>query len=148
MMDRSYFANLLPRVAPLLVAISLGGCVTAPPVFDPYLDYDEPYALLSVDESMSCEALTATFLFSARRAARLEYWLDTGPIAGFGHARFAVDAPAKVRNEFRRMDAVSDQQRYKGCRVMEPRAVVAEERARLEPLPPQPIKGPVLRARG
>jgi hypothetical protein len=147
MRDRSYVAVAVRSIAPVLIALGLEGCVTAS-VWDPYLDYDEPYALLSVDESMSCEALTASFLFSARRAARLEYWLDTGPVAGFGHARFEFDAPAKVRNEFRRMDALSDQQRYKGCRVMEPRAVVAEERARLEPLPPPPIEGPVLRSRG
>lgn len=134
------------RGAVLAIASLLEGCVTAPVVVSPFAP-DEPYALLSVDESMSCDALTASFMFSARRAARLVYWLETGPIAGFGHARFAVDGPKNLRDEFRRMDALSDQQRYKGCRVLEPAAVVAEERMRLEPLP-SPGKGPVLRSRG
>lgn len=140
-------AAALRSCAVCIIAFALEGCMAAPAwVWHP--NPNEPYALLSVDESMSCEALNASFLFSARRAARLEYWLDTGPVAGFGRARFEVDAPAKLRAEFRRMDALSDQQRYKGCRVMEPRIVVAEERARLEPLPPPPPNGPVLRSRG
>jgi hypothetical protein len=130
------------------IALALQGCVGGPVALSPAYQ-DEPYALLSVDESMSCEALTASFLFSARRAARLEYWLEIGPPSGFGHARFEIDAPLKLRDEFRRLDALSDQQRYKGCRAMEPRVVVAEERARLEPLPPPSSKGQVvLRSRG
>ena len=147
MKDRPFVETMMRNGMLALIAVMLEGCVTAP-VRMSYLDHDEPYALLSVDESMSCQALTASFLFSARRAARLEYWLATGPIAGFGHARYEVDAPAKLRGEFRRMDALSDQQRYKGCLVMEPRAVVAEERARLEPLPLPALPTTVLRSRG
>lgn len=137
--------RLMCPVAVTAATLALGGCVTAPVAVVPFY-YEEPYALLSVDESMSCEALTASFMFSARRAARLVYWLEAGPIAGFGHARFGADAPQKLRDEFRRMDALSDQQRYKGCRVLEPSTVVAEERMKLDPVPLRP--GPVLRARG
>lgn len=128
-------------------ALLLSGCVTAPTPI-PYFEYDETYPLLSVDESMSCDALNASFMFSARRAARLQFWLETGPVAGFGTARYELDAPAKLREEFKRMDALSDQQRYKGCRVLEPRLVVAEERNRLGPMPPPLISGPVLRSKG
>lgn len=131
----------------VVAILALGGCMTAPVAVWP-LYQDEPYALLSVDESMSCDALTASFMFSARRAARLVYWLEAGPVAGFGHARFGVDAPKKLRDEFRRMDALSDQQRYKGCRVLEPSAVVAEERMKLDPAPARSGGGPVLRSRG
>ena len=145
-MRRPTRASLLTlKIAAILSMVMLGGCVTAPVAVSPFY-YEEPYALLSVDESMSCEALTASFMFSARRAARLVYWLEAGPVAGFGHARFGIDGPNKLRDEFRRMDALSDQQRYKGCRVLEPSAVVAEERMRLDPIPLK--TGPVLRSRG
>ena len=134
--------------AAIVLSVALKGCITAQ-VF-PLSAYEEqPYALLTVDQSMSCDALTASFMFAARRAARLIYWLDVGPPAGYGNARYELDAPDKLRDEFRRMDALSDQQRYKGCVVLEPRAIVAEELRRLDPtLPPPLLKGPVLRRRG
>lgn len=131
----------------VMTGLLLSGCITARAPA-PYFEFDETYSLLSVDESMSCDALNASFMFSARRAARLQFWLETGPVAGYGHARFGLDAPPKLREEFKRMDALSDQQRYKGCRVLEPQLVVAEERARLGPLPPPLISGPVLRSKG
>ncbi len=109
--------------------------------------------VLPVDESMNCEGIAASFRFSARRAARLEYWLSTGPLAGYGYERFPLDAPQKLVDE-RRMDALSDLQRYKGCTVMEPGPLVVYERMKLEgsskrPVPLPPFEPPVvLKSRG
>jgi hypothetical protein len=131
----------------LLCAIgcALGGCVTT--VYP--LDYSPPpYMLLPVDETMSCNGIAASFRYSARRAARLEYWLSVGPLAGYGNERFPVDAPTQLLDERRRLDALSDLQRFKGCTVMEPGPAVVEERTRLEgtiPSPPPPV---VLKSRG
>ena len=41
-----------------------------------------PYAVLPVDNSMSCNGIAASFRYAARRAARLEYWLAVGPLGG------------------------------------------------------------------
>jgi hypothetical protein len=107
---------------------SVGGCVTDPSAFaEP-----PPYMLLPVDESMSCDAIAASFHFSAKRAARLEYWLSAGPVRGYGFERFPIDAPKELVDERRRLDALSDQQRYRGCVVMEPGPAVVYERSRLE----------------
>ena len=89
-------------------------------------------SLLPVDESMSCNGIASSFRFSARRAARLEYWLSVGPLAGYDNERFPLDAPKQLVDERRRLDALSDLQRIKGCTVMEPGPAVVEERARLE----------------
>jgi hypothetical protein len=88
--------------------------------------------LLPVDETMSCDAIAASFRFAARRAARLEYWLSVGPLAGYNYERFPLDAPKQLVDERRRLDALSDLQRYKGCTVMEPGPAVVDERIRLE----------------
>lgn len=104
--------------------------------------------LLPVDETMSCNGIAASFRYSARRAARLEYWLSVGPLAGYGNERFPVDAPTQLLDERRRLDALSDLQRFKGCTLMEPGPAVVEERTRLEgtiPSPPPPV---VLKSRG
>ena len=106
----------------------LAGCVTyASPVEPP-----PPYALLPVDESMSCNGIAASFRYSARRAARLEYWLAVGPLSGYGYERYPLDAPKQLIDERRRLDALSDLQRTKGCTVMEPGPAVVEERLKLE----------------
>jgi hypothetical protein len=131
----------------------LGGCVaTYYPVDPPYLVDPPPYMVLPVDESMTCNGIASSFRFAARRAARLEYWLSVGPLAGYDNARFPLDAPKQLVDERRRLDALSDLQRYKGCTVMEPGPAVVEERARLEgsivpPPPPQPPPA-VLKSRG
>ena len=132
------------------IGCTLGGCVTTTyPV-----DYSPPpYMLLAVDESMSCSGIAASFRFSARRAARLEYWLSVGPLAGYGNERFPIDAPQQLLDERRRLDALSDLQRFKGSTVMEPGPAVVEERTRLEgtiPRPPPPVAPPpvVLKSRG
>ena len=91
-----------------------------------------PMWCLPVDESMTCNGIAASFRFSARRAARLEYWLAVGPLAGYGYERFPQDAPKQLIDERRRLDALSDLQRYKGCIVMEPGPAVVEERLKLE----------------
>lgn len=127
------------------VACALAGCVTyAYPVNEP----PPPYALLPVDESMSCNGIAATFRYSARRAARLEYWLAAGPLAGYGYERYPLDAPKQLIDERRRLDALSDLQRFKGCMVMEPGPAVVEERLKLEgsvrPTPPPPPAPPVV----
>jgi hypothetical protein len=88
--------------------------------------------LLPVDEMMTCQAIAASFRFAAARAARLEYWLSVGPLAGYGNERFPQDAPKQLIDERRRLDALSDLQRYKGCTVMEPGPAVVYERAKLE----------------
>jgi hypothetical protein len=127
------------------IGCALGGCVTT--VYP--LDYSPPpYMLLPVDETMSCNGIAASFRFSARRAARLEYWLSVGPLAGYGYERFPLDASQQLVDERRRLDALSDLQRFKGCTVMEPGPAVVEERTRLEgtiPVPPPPV---VLKSRG
>ena len=59
-----------------------------------------------------------------------------------------------ILDERRRMDALSDLQRYKGCTVMEPGPLVVYERMKLEgstkrPPPPVPFEPPViLKSRG
>ena len=106
---------------------ALGGCATNVFVSDP-----PPYAILPVDESMTCNGIASSFRFAARRAARLEYWLSVGPLAGYDTERFPLDAPKQLVDERRRLDALSDLQRMKGCTVMEPGPAVVEERARLE----------------
>lgn len=119
------------------ILCTLGGCVTTVYSPDP-----PPYMLLPVDESMTCNGVASSFRFAARRAARLEYWLSVGPLAGYGNERFPLDAPKQLVDERRRLDALSDLQRMKGCTVMEPGPAVVEERMRLEgsivrpPLPP------------
>ena len=126
-------------VIPVALSVSMGGCATQTYVLEP----PPPYHLLSVDESMSCSAISASFRFAARRAARLEYWLATGPLAGFGEERFPLDAPKQLVDERRRLDALSDLQRYKGCTVLEPGPAVVEERMKLEgsvrPIAPAPV---------
>lgn len=109
------------------VVCSLGGCATGV-----YLPDPPPYPLLPVDESMSCNGIASSFRFSVRRAARIEYWLAVGPLAGYDTERFPLDAPKQLVDERRRLDALTDLQRMKGCTVMEPGPAVVEERARLE----------------
>ena len=117
------------------LAATLAGCATNAYPLDP-----PPYPLLPVDESMTCDGIAASFRYAARRAARLEYWLSVGPLAGYGNERFPLDAPKQLVDERRRLDALSDLQRFKGCTVMEPGPAVVEERLRLEgsirPAPP------------
>ena len=110
---------------PLLLA----GCVTDQPMV---MDPPAPYMLLPVDESMSCSAIAGSFRFSVRRAARLEYWLAAGSLAGYDSDRFPLDAPKQLVDERRRLDALTDLQRTKGCTVIEPGPAVAAERERLE----------------
>lgn len=121
---------------------TVGGCVTDPLAEPP------PYMLLPADEMMSCDAIAASFHFSARRAARLEYWLAVGPPGGYGFERFPADAPKELVDERRRLDALSDLQRYRGCPVMEPGPAVVYERSRLEGSMKQPQAPVVLRSRG
>ena len=110
---------------PLLLA----GCVTDQPyVIEP----PPPYMILPVDESMSCNAIAGSFRFSVRRAARLEIWLAAGPRAGYDSDRYPLDAPKQLADERRRLDALTDLQRMKGCSVIEPGPAVVEERERLE----------------
>jgi len=123
---------------------ALGGCVTHEYILDP----PPPYMLLPVDEMMSCEAMTASFFFSARRAARLEYWLAVGPSAGYGFERFPTDAPRQLIDERRRLDALSDLQRFRGCPVFEPGPAVVNERAKLEGWHKRLREPVVLKARG
>jgi hypothetical protein len=125
------------------VACALGGCVTN---YYPLIPPPPPYMLLPVDETMTCNAIAASFRFAARRAARLEYWLSVGPLAGYGYERFPEDAPNQLVDERRRLDALSDLQRYKGCTVLEPGPTVVYERLKLEGwMRPPPV---VLKSRG
>jgi hypothetical protein len=133
------------RRAPGLVAaialVSLGACTAYQPA--PQLGPAPAYPILSVDASMSCEAMTASFIFSARRAARLEYWMKVGPLPGYRTDMFGVDAPKEIVAERRRLDALSDLQRTRGCPVMEPGPAVLYERQKLEG-----ASQPALRVRG
>jgi hypothetical protein len=123
---------------------ALGGCVT-----NSYLVYPPPpYSLLPVDEMMQCDAIAGSFRFAARRAARLEYWLAFGPLAGYGFERFPEDAPQQLIEERRRLDALSDLQRYKGCVVLEPGPAVVYERSKLEDATKRQQAPVVLKSRG
>jgi hypothetical protein len=123
----------------------LGGCVTnyPSPFYAP-----PPYNLLPVDETMSCDGIAASFRFAARRAARLEYWLSVGRPSGYGYGAFPVDAPGELIDERRRLDALSDLQRFKGCYVLDPGAAVFYERSRLEGPLKQPRAPVVLNSKG
>lgn len=126
---------------PLLLA----GCVTDQPyVIEP----PQPYMILPVDESMSCSAIAGSFRFSVRRAARLEYWLAAGPLTGYDSDRFPLDAPKQLADERRRLDALTDLQRMKGCTVIEPGPAVVEERERLEESARNSRPQAVLRSKG
>ena len=126
------------------MVFALAGCVT--PVLP--IEPPPPYALLPVDESMNCNGIAASFRYAARRAARLEYWLAVGPLAGYDYERYPLDAPKQLIDERRRLDALADLQRYKGCTVMEPGPAVVEERLKLEgsvrPSPPPAAEVPPL----
>jgi hypothetical protein len=135
------FLPYAPRLAVVIALVSLGACVTNQPV-QPVV-FAPPYPILPVDESMSCEAMTASFIFSAKRAARLEYWLNVGPLPTYHTDRFRVDAPKELAAERSRLDALSDLQRTRGCPVMEPLPAVLYERQKLEDL-----NAPPLRVRG
>jgi hypothetical protein len=135
-------AGLLSVLAGL--AGVLGGCVTTPfPLAE-----QPPYMLLPADEMASCDAIAASFQFSARRAARLEYWLARKPVSGYGFERFRLDAPRELVDERRRLDALSDLQREKGCFVMEPGPTVVYERSKLEGSVTVPQEPVILRSRG
>ena len=127
--------------AAAIAVLSLAGCVPYEPVM---LVPPPPYPLLPVDRLMSCEAMTASFIFSAKRAARLEFWLAFGPLPGYGTDMFGVDAPRELAAERRRLDALTDLQRTRGCPVMEPGPAVVYERQKLE----EANKAPPLQVRG
>ncbi|MBR0994297.1 hypothetical protein JQ580_26600 [Bradyrhizobium japonicum] len=123
----------------------LAGCVTDQPYM---IEPPPPYMILPVDESMSCSAIAGSFRFSVRRAARLEYWLAAGPLAGYDSDRFPLDAPKQLADERRRLDALTDLQRIKGCTVIEPGPAVVEERERLEESARNSRPQSVLRSKG
>jgi hypothetical protein len=137
----SAFLRRVPGLAAALAVVSLGACTTFEP-FPPVVPAPA-YPILPVDASMSCEAMTASFIFSARRAARLEYWLEVGPLPGYGTDMYGLDAPREIAAERRRLDALSDLQRTRGCPVMEPVPAVLYERQKLEG-----VSQPPLRVRG
>jgi hypothetical protein len=130
----------LSRTAAIAL-LSMAGCVPYEPVL---LVPAPPYPLLPVDRSMSCEAMTASFIFSVKRAARLEFWLAVGPLPGYGTEMFGLDAPRELALERRRLDALTDLQRTRGCPVMEPGPAVVYERQKLE----DASKAPPLRVLG
>lgn len=133
--DVTGFVALASRCLLLGLVGALGGCVTnSSDILAPL----QPYMLQPVDEMMSCDAIAASFQFAARRAARLEYWLSTGRSSGYGFVDFPVEAPKELINERRRLDALSDLQRFKGCYVLDPGAAVFYERSKLE----NPLKMP------
>ena len=135
------FLLTAPRIAAAVALMSLGACTTFQPV--PLLWPAPVYPILPVDASMSCEAMTASFIFSAKRAARLEYWFEVGRLPGYGTDMYGVDAPIEIAAERRRLDALSDLQRTRGCPVMEPVPAVIYERQKLEG-----VSEPPLRVRG
>ena len=104
--------NCFTRLGLLCLISTSGGCVAT---YFP-LDPPPPYMVLPVDETMSCDGIAASFRFSARRAARLEYWLSVGPLAGYGYERFPQDAPQQLVDERRRMDALVGPAALQGLR--------------------------------
>src|ERR1700761_6292401 len=92
----------LGRLSVLAGLVSaLGGCVTTPSIFPAE---PPPYMLLPADEMASCDAIAASSQYSARRAARLEYWLGRQPASGYGFQRFSLDAPKELLDERMRLD--------------------------------------------
>ncbi|MBR0697759.1 hypothetical protein [Bradyrhizobium lablabi] len=140
------------RRAPVLPSLLLLSILTGPLAGCASYAYypldPPPYPVLPVDESMTCTGIAASFRYSARRAARLEYWLAVGPLAGYGNERFPMDAPKQLIDERRRLDALTDLQRFKGCTVMEPGPAVVEERLKLERSVRPPTPPVVLNSRG
>jgi hypothetical protein len=132
------------RLGLLCLISTSGGCVATYYPLNPA----PPYMVLPVDETMTCDGIAASFRFSARRAARLEYWLSVGPLAGYGYERFPEDAPRQLVDERRRMDALSDLQRYKGCAVLEPAPLVVYERMKLDGSTRRPEPPVILKSRG
>jgi hypothetical protein len=124
---------------------ALGGCITDS---GQILNPPPPYMLLPADEMMSCDAIAASFHFAARRAARLEYWLSVGHLQGYGFDEFPHDAPRELVDERRRLDALTDLQRYRGCIVLEPGPAVVYERTKLEGSMRGPQPPVVLKSRG
>jgi hypothetical protein len=124
---------------------ALGGCVTDS---DKILTPPPPYMVLPVDEMMSCEAIAASFQFAAGRAARLEYWLSVGHLDGYGFDAFPADAPTELVYERRRLDALTDLQRYKGCTVFDPALAVVYERSKIENTVKRPKAAVVLNSKG
>jgi hypothetical protein len=120
------FAFLARRSLLWVLVCVLGGCVTDSVVTSP-----PPYMLLPADEAMSCNAITASFRFAARRAARLEYWMSVGRLQTYDPDKFPDDVRSELVNERRRLDALSELQRFKGCVVLEPGPAVVEERLKL-----------------
>ncbi|WP_156927776.1 hypothetical protein [Bradyrhizobium sp. Tv2a-2] len=127
----------------LIAALLLDGCVTYQPLI---VGPAPPYALLPPDELMSCEAMTASFMFAAKRAARIEFWMEVGPLPGYGNDMFGVDAPSELVAERQRFDALTDLQRMRGCPVMDPEPAVVYERQKLEEAARS--KGPPLKVKG
>jgi len=123
---------------------ALGGCVTDS---GQALSPPPPYMLLPTDEMMSCNAIAASFHFAARRAARLEYWMSVGRLKGYGSDEFPRDAPRELVDERRRLDALTDLQRYKGCFVLEPGPSVVYERSKLEGSMKAPQSPVILKSR-
>jgi hypothetical protein len=133
------FRSSAPGVTAAVALLLLGACTTNGPV--PLSAPAVDYPIFSVETSMSCDAMTASFVFSARRAARLEYWLEVGRLPGYGTDMYGVDAPKEIAAERRRLDALSDLQRTRGCPVMEPGPAVAYERQKLEgAIPRAPLR--------
>src|SRR5262249_904483 len=62
---------------------------------------------------------------------------------GYDSERFPLDAPKQLIDERRRLDALTDLQRYKGCTVIEPGPAVVQERERLEESA-RPSRAPVV----
>jgi hypothetical protein len=139
------FVSLARRSLPWLLVCTLGGCVTDS---SSILAPQPPYMLLPADEMMSCDAIAASFQFAARRAARLEYWLSVGHLHGYGFDDFPVDAPTELTYERRRLDALTDLQRYRGCTVFDAAAAVVYERSKLENSLVRPTAPVVLNSKG
>jgi hypothetical protein len=122
------FVSLARRGLPLALICGLGGCVTDPVST---LTPPPPYMLLPADEMMSCAAITASFRFAARRAALLEYWMSVGRLQTYERDKFPEEVRIELVDERRRLDALSELQRDKGCHVSEPGPAVVEERSKL-----------------
>jgi len=105
-----------------------------------------PYMLLPTDEMMSCNAMPRPSI--SRRACRSPGILDVGGAPkGYGSDEFPRDAPRELVDERRRLDALTDLQRYKGCFVLEPGPSVVYERSKLEGSMKAPQSPVILKSR-
>ena len=126
--------------------VRLGGCVTTYPFrsIEP-----PPYMLLPVDEMAIVRryrSLVPVFGEARRPSGILA--VGRARLAGTDLNDFREDAPRELVDERRRLDALSDLQREKGCVVMEPGPLWCMSARSLRVRRNEPQEPVILKSRG